>query len=192
MRYLPKSPDERLKNARDIGAASIDSLFEVIPRVSPYPRPRSSRQQAESEIVDYSAPPLTKTPLATPASSARAPIVITAGHHRLLASAVSSHKLHALPGRDHPGHAPGHLRIPDHDRPSSPAWTSPRQHVRRSTGAAEARHDGRSRHWPPQAVVATTVHPEYREVLATYAKHQDCLNPRRLRPRDWPHRPRGS
>jgi len=41
-----------------------------------------------------------------------------------------------------------------------------------STGAAEAvmmavRVTGRHR-----AVVASTVHPEYREVLATYAKHQ--------------------
>ncbi len=60
-----------------------------------------------------------------------------------------------------------------------------------STGAAEAvmmavRVTGRHK-----AVVAATVHPEYREVLATYAKHQGLpTDSRRLRSRNRPRRPR--
>ncbi len=56
-----------------------------------------------------------------------------------------------------------------------------------STGAAEAvmmavRVTGRHK-----AIVATTVHPEYREVFATYARHQGLLRvARRLRPEDRP------
>ena len=54
MRYLPKSPDERLRMLKDIGAASIDELFAVIP--AEYRLDRDllvPRQQAESEIIDY-------------------------------------------------------------------------------------------------------------------------------------------
>ena len=58
-----------------------------------------------------------------------------------------------------------------------------------STGAAEAvmmavRVTGRHK-----AVVAATVHPEYREVLATYAQASGpAVDAGRLRPRDRPHR----
>jgi len=54
MRYLPKSPAEREKLLAEIGAASIDDLFSIIP--AEYRLSRDllvPRQQAESEIIDY-------------------------------------------------------------------------------------------------------------------------------------------
>src|SRR6202789_2361395 len=54
MRYLPKSPAERKQMLADIGAASIDDLFAVIP--AEYRRTRDlnvPRQHGESEIIDF-------------------------------------------------------------------------------------------------------------------------------------------
>ena len=54
MRYLPKSPAEREQMLADIGAASIDELFEVIPAEYRFSRDLDvPRQQAESEIISY-------------------------------------------------------------------------------------------------------------------------------------------
>src|ERR1700723_516032 len=54
MRYLPKSPDERLKMLAEIGAASIDVLFSVIPAEYRLERDLDvPRQHAESEIIAY-------------------------------------------------------------------------------------------------------------------------------------------
>jgi len=53
MRYLPKSPAERLAMLAEIGAASIDDLFAVIPAEYRLKRDLDvPRQQAESEIVE--------------------------------------------------------------------------------------------------------------------------------------------
>ena len=54
MRYLPKSPAERLAMLAEIGVASIDDLFAVIPAEYRLTRDLDvPRQQAESEIIDY-------------------------------------------------------------------------------------------------------------------------------------------
>src|ERR1035438_2505478 len=54
MRYLPKSPAERLAMLAEIGVASIDDLFAVIPAEYRLTRDLNvPRQQAESEIIDY-------------------------------------------------------------------------------------------------------------------------------------------
>src|ERR1700722_13723709 len=54
MRYLPKSPGEREQMLAEIGAASIDDLFAVIPAEYRLTRDLDvPRQQAESEIIDY-------------------------------------------------------------------------------------------------------------------------------------------
>ncbi|MGD0831290.1 MAG: glycine dehydrogenase, partial [Terracidiphilus sp.] len=54
MRYLPKSPAERKAMLAEIGAASIDDLFAVIPAEHRLSRDLDvPRQQAESEIIDY-------------------------------------------------------------------------------------------------------------------------------------------
>ena len=54
MRYLPKSPAERIKMLAEIGAASIDDLFAVIPAGNRLDRDLAvPRAHAESEIIDY-------------------------------------------------------------------------------------------------------------------------------------------
>src|SRR5947207_8162806 len=54
MRYLPKSPQDREQMLREIGAASIDELFSHIPEEYRLNRDlKVTRQLAESEIVDY-------------------------------------------------------------------------------------------------------------------------------------------
>src|ERR1035438_5775970 len=54
MRYLPKSPAERLAMLAEIGVASIDDLFAIIPAEYRLTRDLDvPRQQAESEIIDY-------------------------------------------------------------------------------------------------------------------------------------------
>jgi glycine dehydrogenase subunit 1 len=54
MRYLPKSPGERIAMLQEIGAASIDDLFSTIPQEYRLERDLVvPRQMAESEIVEY-------------------------------------------------------------------------------------------------------------------------------------------
>jgi glycine dehydrogenase subunit 1 len=54
MRYLPKSPGERIEMLKQIGVASIDDLFSTIPQEYRLKRDLDvPRQMAESEIVDY-------------------------------------------------------------------------------------------------------------------------------------------
>ncbi len=54
MRYLPKSPADRAAMLKDIGASSIDDLFAPIPTEYRLNRDlKVPRQMAESEIVDW-------------------------------------------------------------------------------------------------------------------------------------------
>src|SRR5579872_2814059 len=54
MRYLPKSPAERAAMLRDIGFSSIDELFSIIPEEYRLSRDlKIPRQMGESEIVDH-------------------------------------------------------------------------------------------------------------------------------------------
>ena len=78
MRYLPKSPAEREQMLAEIGAASIDDLFAVIPAEYRLDRDLDvPRQQAESEIIDYFRAAGERTRPATPAFWAPAPIATT-------------------------------------------------------------------------------------------------------------------
>src|SRR5690242_3785218 len=54
MRYLPKSPADRRQMLKEIGAATIDDLFQNIPAEYRLNRDLEvPRQMAESEIIDY-------------------------------------------------------------------------------------------------------------------------------------------
>ena len=54
MRYLPKSPGERIAMLQEIGVGSIDDLFSTIPQEYRLERDLVvPRQMAESEIVEY-------------------------------------------------------------------------------------------------------------------------------------------
>ena len=175
MRYLPKSPAERLQMLADIGAPSIDSLFEVIPAEYRLTRDLDvPRQQAESEIIDYFRAAADKN--ATGYAS-----FLGAGAYRHYRPVIIDSLVQR--GEFLTSYTPYQAEITQGtlqaifefqtmiaeltgmDLANASMYDG-------STGAAEAvmmavRVTGRHK-----AVVASTVHPEYREVLATYAKHQ--------------------
>jgi glycine dehydrogenase subunit 1 len=175
MRYLPKSPAERLTMLAEIGAASIDDLFAVIPEEYRLDRDLDvPRQQGESEIIDYFRAAAAKNLtgyasfLGAGAYSHYRPVIIDSLVQR--GEFLTSYTPYQ------PEITQGTLQaifefqtmiaeLTGMDVANASMYDG-------STGAAEAvmmavRVTGRHK-----AVVARTVHPEYREVLATYAKHQ--------------------
>ncbi|MGA2652234.1 MAG: aminomethyl-transferring glycine dehydrogenase subunit GcvPA [Terracidiphilus sp.] len=175
MRYLPKSPAERQQMLAAIGASSIESLFEVIPEEYRLTRDLEvPRQQAESEIIDYFRAAANKNGagfasfLGAGAYSHYRPVIIDTLVQR--GEFLTSYTPYQ------PEITQGTLQaifefqtmiaeLTGMDVANASMYDG-------STGAAEAvmmavRVTGRHK-----AVVARTVHPEYREVMATYAKHQ--------------------
>jgi len=175
MRYLPKSDAERAKMLADIGAGSIDDLFSTIPAEYRLTRDLDvPRQQGESEIIDYFKAAANKN--ATDYAS-----FLGAGAYRhyrpvIIDSLVQRGEFLTSYTPYQPEITQGTLQaifefqtmiaeLTGMDVANASMYDG-------STGAAEAvmmavRVTGRH-----QAVVARTVHPEYREVMATYAKHQ--------------------
>ncbi len=176
MRYLPKSPADRRQMLDEIGAASIDDLFSTIPgeyRLNrdlalPFP------QLAESEIIDFFR---------------KRSEECAAGYASFLGAGVYQHYrpvvIDALVQRGEflTSYTPYQAEIAQGtlqaifefqtmiceltgmDLANASMYEG-------STGAAEAvmmacRVSGRS-----HAVVARSVHPEYREVVNTYLQHQ--------------------
>jgi glycine dehydrogenase subunit 1 len=175
MRYLPKSPAERLQMLAEIGAASIDDLFTVIPAEYRLARDLDvPRQQAESEIVDYfrAAGRKNSTGFAS---------FLGAGAYRHYRPVVIDSLVQR--GEFLTSYTPYQAEITQGTLQAIFEFQTMIAELTGmdvanasmydgSTGAAEAvmmavRVTGRHK-----AVVAKTVHPEYREVLATYAKHQ--------------------
>src|SRR5579863_2470256 len=175
MRYLPKSPTEREQMLKAIGAKAIDDLFAIIPAEYRLTRDLDvPRQQAESEIIDYFKAAAQKN--ATDYAS-----FLGAGcyrHYRpvIIDTLVQRGEFLTSYTPYQPEITQGTLQaifefqtmiaeLTGMDVANASMYDG-------STGAAEAvmmavRVTGRHK-----AVVARTVHPEYREVLATYAKHQ--------------------
>ncbi|MGA3370703.1 MAG: aminomethyl-transferring glycine dehydrogenase subunit GcvPA [Terracidiphilus sp.] len=175
MRYLPKSPAEREKMLVEIGAASIDDLFAVILAEHRLDRDLDvPRQHAESEIIDYFRAAGAKNAtdyvsfLGAGAYRHYRPVIIDSLIQRgeFLTSytpyqaEISQGTLQAIFEFQ-----TMIAELTGMDVANASMYDG-------STGAAEAvmmavRVTGRHK-----AVVAYTVHPEYREVLATYATHQ--------------------
>jgi len=175
MRYLPKSPADREAMLKAIGVRSIDDLFSPIP--SEYRLTRDlkvPRQMAESEIVDWfklrskeNGDDYTSF-LGAGAYFHYRPVVIDALVQR--GEFLTSYTPYQAE------FAQGTLQaifefqtmvseLTGMDLANASMYDG-------STGAAEAvmmavRITGKS-----SAVVARSLHPEYREVLATYATHQ--------------------
>jgi glycine dehydrogenase subunit 1 len=175
MRYLPKSPAERKQMLADIGASSIDDLFSSIPAEYRLKRDLDiPRQMGESEIVDYFR---------------RASEQNANGYTSFLGAGAYRHyrpvAIDAIVQRGEflTSYTPYQAEITQGtlqaifefqtmiceltgmDIANASMYDG-------STAAAEAvmmavRVTGRS-----GALVGRTVHPEYREVLATYAQHQ--------------------
>jgi glycine dehydrogenase subunit 1 len=175
MRYLPKSDEERRQMLAEIGAASIDDLFAIIPAEYRLDRDLAvPRQQAESEIVEYFRAAGQKN--ATDYSS-----FLGAGAYRHYRPVI----IDALVQRGEflTSYTPYQAEITQGTLQAIFEFQTMIAELTGmdvanasmydgSTGAAEAvmmavRVTGRHK-----AVVAATVHPEYREVLATYEKHQ--------------------
>jgi glycine dehydrogenase subunit 1 len=175
MRYLPKSPAEREKMLAAIGAKSIDDLFAVIPAEYRLDRDLEvPRQQAESEIIGYFREAGQKN--ATDYAS-----FLGAGVYRHYRPVIIDSLVQR--GEFLTSYTPYQAEITQGTLQAIFEFQTMIAELTGmdvanasmydgSTGAAEAvmmavRITGRHK-----AVVARTVHPEYREVMATYAKHQ--------------------
>ena len=174
MRYLPKSPQEREQMLAEIGVKSIDELFAVIPAEYRLTRDLNvPLQHAESEIVDYfrAAGAKNSTGFAS---------FIGAGAYRHYRPIIIDSLVQR--GEFLTSYTPYQAEITQGTLQAIFEFQTMIAELTGmdvanasmydgSTGAAEAirmaiRVTGRDK-----SVVAATVHPEYREVMATYAQH---------------------
>jgi len=175
MRYLPKSPAEREQMLAEIGATSIDDLFSTIPAEYRLTRDLDvPRQMGESEIIDYFKAAAQKN--ATDYAS-----FLGAGAYRHYRPVIIDSLVQR--GEFLTSYTPYQAEITQGTLQAIFEFQTMIAELTGmdvanasmydgSTGAAEAvmmavRVTGRHK-----AVVARSVHPEYREVMATYAKHQ--------------------
>ena len=176
MRYLPKSPAERDQMLAEIGASSIDDLFAIIPAEYRLTRDLDvPRQQAESEIIAYFRAAAEKN--ATGYAS-----FLGAGAYRHYRPVIIDSLVQR--GEFLTSYTPYQAEITQGTLQAIFEFQTMIAELTGmdvanasmydgSTGAAEAvlmamRVTGRYK-----AVTARTVHPEYREVLATYLEHRD-------------------
>ena len=175
MRYLPKSDSEREVMLREIGVKSIDDLFAAIPAEYRLKRDLNiPRAYAESEIVEFFRQRASDcaqgyaTFLGAGAYSHYRPVAVD--------SLVSRGEFFTAYTPYQPEIAQGTLQsifefqtmiceLTGMDVANASMYDG-------STGAAEAlmmaaRITGRHK-----SVVASSVHPEYREVITTYARYQ--------------------
>jgi glycine dehydrogenase subunit 1 len=175
MRYLPKSPAERVEMLDQIGAASIADLFAVIPAEYRLERDLEiPRQYGESEIIDFFKAAGAKNAVGYAS-------FLGAGCYRHYKPVVIDSLVQR--GEFLTSYTPYQAEITQGtlqaifefqtmiceltgmDVANASMYDG-------STGAAEAvmmaaRITGRHK-----SVVASSVHPEYREVMTTYAQHQ--------------------
>jgi glycine dehydrogenase subunit 1 len=175
MRYLPKSPSERRKMLAEIGAASIDDLFAAIPAEYRLNRDLDvPRQHAESEIIDYFH---------------RASRKNSVGYFSFLGAGAYRHYRPVIidslvqRGEFLTSYTPYQAEITQGTLQAIFEFQTMIAELTGMDVANASMYDGSTaapeavmmavrvtgRH---KAVVACTVHPEYREVLATYTKYQ--------------------
>jgi glycine dehydrogenase subunit 1 len=179
MRYLPKSDAERTAMLREIGASSIDDLFSIVPEEYRLTRDLDiPRQMGESEIVDHFK--------AAAAQNAN-------GYASFLGAGVYRHYRPVLidtivqRGEFLTSYTPYQAEI---TQGTLQAIFEFQTMICELTGmdiANASMYDG-STACPEAAmmamrvtnrdgvVVARTVHPEYREVMRTYAQHREAAS----------------
>lgn len=175
MRYLPKSPADRAQMMAEIGIRSIDDLFAPIPAEYRLKRDlKVPRQMAESEIIDFFRQ-------CAETNAAGFAVFLGAGayhHYRpvIIDSLISRGEFLTAYTPYQAEISQGTLQAIFEFQTMICELTGMEvanaSMYDGSTGAAEAvmmasRVTGRR-----AAVVARSVHPEYREVLQTYAQHQ--------------------
>jgi glycine dehydrogenase subunit 1 len=175
MRYLPKSPSDREQMLREIGVPSIDSLFAPIPKEFRLQRDlKIPAQMSENEILDYFRARAAE-------NGTGFSLFLGAGaynHYRpvVIDSLISRGEWFTSYTPYQPEIAQGTLQsifefqtmiceLTGMEVANASMYDG-------STGAAEAvmmavRLTGRSK-----SLIARSVHPEYREVVHTYAQHQ--------------------
>src|SRR3984957_9866065 len=175
MRYLPKSPAERLEMLEKIGAQSIDDLFAVIPAEYRLDRDLDiPRQHGESEIIEWFRTAAAKYTI-------RHTSFLGAGAYRHYRPVIIDSLVQR--GEFLTSYTPYQAEITQGTLQAIFEFQTMIAELTGmdvanasmydgSTGAAEAvmmavRVTGRHK-----AAIARTVHPEYREVLATYTKYQ--------------------
>jgi glycine dehydrogenase subunit 1 len=175
MRYLPKSPADRVEMLRDIGVSTIEDLFATIPAEYRLERDLEvPRQMAESEIIDHFRQAAARN---------------ASGYASFLGAGVYRHYRPVIidtlvqRGEFLTSYTPYQAEITQGTLQAifefqtmicelTGMEIANASMYDGSTGAAEAvsmavRITGRA-----GVVVARTVHPEYREVMQTYAQHQ--------------------
>ncbi len=188
MRYLPKSPADRTEMLEAIGVASIEDLFETIPAEYRLTEDlKIPRQHGESEVLDRFRAFAGNIASGDPAKLASAPAsklyasFLGAGAYRhykpvIIDSLVQRGEFLTSYTPYQPEIAQGTLQAMFEFQTMVCELTGMEianaSMYDGSTGAAESvmmavRVTGRN-----AAVVARTVHPEYREVLKTTTQHQ--------------------
>jgi glycine dehydrogenase subunit 1 len=176
MRYLPKSPNDRKEMLAEIGVDSIDDLFATIPAEFQLTRDLAiPRQHSESEIVDrfraFADDNATDYASFLGAGAYRhyRPVIIDALIQR--GEFLTSYTPYQ------PEIAQGTLQAMFEFQTMICELTGMEianaSMYDGSTGAAEAMMMAVRITRRDKAVIARTVHPEYREVIATYAQHQE-------------------
>jgi glycine dehydrogenase subunit 1 len=175
MRYLPKSDAERAAMLREIGASSINDLFTAIPEEYRLTRDlKVPRQMGESEIIDYFKAAAAKNAngyasfLGAGAYRHYRPVIIDSLVQR--GEFLTSYTPYQAEITQGTLQAIFEFQtmiceLTGMDIANASMYDG-------STGSAEAvmmavRVTGRD-----NVLVARTVHPEYREVMHTYAQHQ--------------------
>src|SRR5271156_516285 len=175
MRYLPKSPGERLEMLKQIDAGSIDDLFSTIPQEYRLQRDLDvPRQMGESEIVEYFRNAAQK-------SAAGYTSFLGAGAYRHYRPVIIDSLVQR--GEFLTSYTPYQAEITQGTLQAIFEFQTMiceltgmdianASMYEGSTGAAESvtmavRITDRT-----GVFVARTVHPEYREVMRTYAQHQ--------------------
>jgi glycine dehydrogenase subunit 1 len=176
VRYLPKSPQDRKEMLEEIGVASIDALFASIPEEYRLTRDLNiPRQQSESEILD-------RFKKFAGENAAGYASFLGAGAYRhyrpvIIDSLVQRGEFLTSYTPYQPEISQGTLQAMFEFQTMICELTGMEianaSMYDGSTGAAEAmmmavRVTGRDK-----ALIARTVHPEYREVVHTYAQHQE-------------------
>jgi glycine dehydrogenase subunit 1 len=175
MRYLPKSPGERIEMLQQIGAGSIDDLFSTIPQEYRLERDlHVPRQMAESEIVDYFRQAAAKNAagytsfLGAGAYRHYRPVVIDALVQR--GEFLTSYTPYQAEVTQGTLQAIFEFQtmiceLTGMDIANASMYDG-------STGAAESVSMAVRVTHRAGVFVARSVHPEYREVMRTYAQHQ--------------------
>jgi glycine dehydrogenase subunit 1 len=175
MRYLPKSPSDRQEMMREIGIRSIDELFAPIPNEYRLKRDlKITRQLSEAEIIEWFRARSAENPtgyvsfLGAGAYNHYRPVVIDA--------LVSRGEFFTTYTPYQAEIAQGTLQsifefqtmiceLTGMEVANASMYDGSTATVEAAMMAA--RITGRN-----EAIIARTVHPEYREVLTTYAQHQ--------------------